>query len=416
MNSSFKERKCKLDQIAFILFLLFLFFLPLYEAPKNIFSALFVLLGTWIAVRDKFALELFRKKDLGIWAFLLVAISPFVSGVNSPYLEFSERFASALNWSLMPLVALVFMSLDISKIRLIWGLRILCAGTVVAVAQAWIMWEDGYPELNSVGHVNQSALYLAFSIVPAGILFFTRTTWADLVLILLTVFAVFWFQGPARSILGVSASLTLVGGLWTIYCLSRRYHKVLIGSLVFCAGFVGLAVAMPPQYFGPYQDLKQEFDSRLNSNTNPYARRDKLVNAALEVAGTSVTGFGLGSFGAATTTKKIKESVEARGGDWSAQKTQYFTSSHGHNVFGNVLVERGWLGIFALGTFILALVVSFSRNIQTDVSRVGVLTLVVICLAGLAQSTLHVEHGQLAFMCLAICLMMTRKIHGKDDV
>ena len=406
MSSNIEEKKFEFDRVAFSFLLLFLFFLPLYEAPKNIFSVLFVLLGTWIAIRYKSALELLRKKDPGIWTFLLVSISPFVSGINSPYLDVSERFSSALNWSLMPLVALVLMSSDISKIRLLWVLRVLCAGTVVAVAHSWMAWEGGYPELNSVGHVNQSALYLAFSIVPAGILFFTRTTWMDLVVVVLTVFAVFWFQGPARSIMGFFASLTFVGGLWTIYCLSRRYYKLLIGSLAVCAGFVGMGVGMPAQHFGAYQDLKYEFDSRLN--TNPYAYRDRLVNAALEVAGTSVTGFGLGSFGAATVTKKIKESVENRGGDWSAEKTLYFTSSHGHNLFGNLLVERGWFGVLSIGIFILVLFVYFCRNIQAEVCQVGVLTLVVVCLAGLGQSTLHVEHGQLAFMCLAICLMKAR--------
>ena len=403
-SAEVKDWYLRLKNIAFIFFFLFLFSLPLFEAPKNIFSVLFVFLGGWVSLYRENAAQRFKSKDLVVWAFLLLAMSPFVSGVGSPYMDFPDRLSSALNWALMPLVAFVFLSVRFSESQLVWALRVFCVGTVFAVVEAFYSWSGEYPELNSVGHVNQSALYLAFCIIPAGFLFIKRSHVADLFLVFAVILSVFWYQGSARSMVGFGASLILLSGLWVIYCFNRKHYKMLIGSVTLGVISVALAVSLPPQYFGPYQGFKQEFDGRLNSQNDPYSQRDRLVNTALEVAGGSVTGFGLGSFGRAAETSKIKKLVEARGGDWATEGGFYFSSSHGHNIFANVLVERGWIGIVALSVFLLILLVAFSRNLRRESSQVGVLTLAVICIAGLGQSTLHVEHGQLAFICLALCL------------
>ena len=394
----------RLTNAALVFFLFFLFFLPLYEAPKNIFSVLFVFLSGLVCFYRENAVDRLKSMDLVGWAFLLLAISPFVSGVGSPDMDFPDRVSSALNWALMPLVALVFLSVRFSESQLVWALRVFCVGTVFAVVEAFYSWSGEYPELNSVGHVNQSALYLAFCIIPAGFLFIKRSHVADLFLVFAVILSVFWYQGPARSMVGFGASLMLLSGLWVIYCFNRKHYKMLIGSVTLGVISVASAVSLPPQYFGSCQGFKREFDARLNSQNDPYSQRDRLVNTALEVAGRSLTGFGLGSFGAAAKTSKIKESVEARGGDWAAERGFYFSSSHGHNLFANVLVERGWVGIALFSVFLLALLITFSRNLRRVSSQVGVLTLAVICIAGLGQSTLHVEHGQLAFICLALCL------------
>ena len=174
MGTIITAEKSIWPRVAFGFLLLFLFFLPLYEAPKNIFSVLFVFLGGWIAFRRQHAFGFFSRKDPAAWIFLLLAISPFFAGIGSPYMSYGERFSNALNWSLMPLVALALILFNVSRNQLVWALRVLCVGTVVAIIHAFIHCAGMYPELNSVGHVNQSALYLAFSLVPAGLLFVNR--------------------------------------------------------------------------------------------------------------------------------------------------------------------------------------------------------------------------------------------------
>jgi len=378
--------------------------MPLYEAPKNVFSVLYVVYGGFVGLQGKSLPIFYREVSLSSWLFALLAISPFVAGINSPYAELGERFASALNWSLMPLVALVFLLSNFSRDQILWVLRVLCVGTVIAVVQAFYDWAGSYPELNSVGHVNQSALYLSFSLIPAGLLALYRQHWADLILVGAALLAVGWYQGPAKSMIGFGASGLVIAGFWVIYCINRSHIKTLAASVVLGAVVVGAAINMPASSFGPYQGFKQEFDVRLSSQSDRYSQRDRLVNSALEVAGDSLTGFGLGSFGEATQLQNIRSAVEARGGDWASERGNFFSSSHGHNIFANVLVERGWIGVIAITIFLLAMLFVFLKYLKAESSQAGVLTVLVISLAGLGQSTLHVEHGQLALICSALCL------------
>ena len=406
-GSEAKDWSLRLKYNAFGFFLLFLFFLPLYEAPKNIFSVLFVFLGGWVAFYRENAADRFKSKDPVVWAFFLLAISPFIAGLNSPFMDWPSRLSSALNWVLMPLVALVIILVNFSKTQLLWALRSIFLGSVIAVGEAFYSWSGTYPELNSVGQVNQSALYLAFCLIPAASLVVQNVHKLDLLLGLVVILAVFSFQGPARSMVGFGTSLAVIVGMWSIYCWNRRYLKLLVGSLL--VGFVTFSflVTQAAQGFGIYAGFKQEFDYFLSSKSNPYSQRDRLVNTAITVAGESFLGFGLGSFGKATQSSEIQKVVEAEGKDWAVERGNYFSASHGHNIFANVLVERGWIGVSTLGIFLLYLLARFSRNLRVEESQIGVLVVVTICFAGLGQSTLHVEHGQLAFICLGFCLVLS---------
>jgi len=405
LGAEAKQMSIRLKNTAFVFFLLFLFFLPLYEAPKNIFSVLFVFVGGWVAFYRENAVELFKSKDFVVWAFLLLTISPLVAGLNSPYMVWPSRLSSALNWALMPLVALVVITVNFSKAELLWGLRSVCVGSIVATVEAFYSWSGPYPELNSVGHVNQSALYLAFCLIPATLLMMRYAHKLDLLLGIAVIVAVFSYQGPARSMVGFGASLAVIGGAWIIYCWNRDYLKILGGSFVVGFATLSFLIPLPPHVFGWYADFKQEFDDRLSSKHDPYSRRDKLVNTAIAVAGDSVVGFGLGSFGLATQDSEIQKAVEAKGRDWRVERGNYFSASHGHNIFANLLVERGWFGVSAFVIFLLYLLARFSRKLGIEESQLGVLIVAIVSLAGLGQSTLHVEHGQLAFICLALCLV-----------
>lgn len=390
-------------RVAFGLLLLFLFFLPLYEAPKNIFSVLFFLLGGWIVIRHQHAVGFFLKMDLAPRVFLLLAISPFFSGIGSPYMGFGERFLSALNWSLMPLVALVLMLFDVSRNQLLWALRVLCVGTVLAVIHGFSQWKSGYPELNSVGHVNQSALYLAFTLVPVGLLFVNRQRYWDSLLALAGLIAVFWYLGPSRSLVGFGAALIVVVGFWLIISVERGWFRIFLGSMCVAVTLVPVVVKAPAEYFSLYQGFKEEFDQRVAFKGDLYSQRDRLINSSIEIAGGSFTGFGLGSFGEAASWENIKAAVIKRKADWNKERLKYFSSSHGHNIFANLLVERGLLGVGSIALCLLVILGVFLRSIRQIGSQVGVLTILVILIGGLGQSTLHVEHGQLAFICLALC-------------
>lgn len=400
----------RLESINAVLFLLFLFFLPLYEAPKNIFSGLFVLLGFWIAFKKGTLLRPLQDRNIEAWAFLLLALSPFFAGINSPYLDAGQRFSSALNWALMPLVAFVFLLTEDSETLIRNSLRVLCMSAVVGVMEAFYSWDDWiYPQLNSLGHVNQSALYLAFSMIPSGMLLFMHRNLKDSLLAIGSLVAVFIYQAPAKSLVGVGTSVVILASFWAMFWIARGQIKFLTMSIALGLCFLPLLISTPPSFFGPYEEFKIELDERLNSKHHLYSHRDRLVNSALEVAGDSLTGFGLGSYGSATQVQNIRTSVIARGGNWAEQRGEFFSSTHGHNIFATVIVERGWLGVLAIGSFLLAISFGFLKLIKKESSQIGFLTVMIIWFAGLGQSTLHVEHGQLALVCLALCMKLSLK-------
>lgn len=419
MNSNDKLKDVTedlLNRLALFCFAAFLFFLPLYEAPKNIFSVLFVFLGGRVAFRQQNAVALFKNGDLASWSFLFLFLSPFISGISSSHLEFSDRFSNAVNWALMPLVALGLLLLKVSSAQLIMLLRVFCIGTTVAVVQSLISWTGMYPELNSVGHVNQSAIYLGFSAVLTGLLFFYRTTIWDTLLCFITLSTIFFFQGPAKSMVGMGITLGAVGSLCCIFCIWFKSYRILLFGI-----FVGscLAIAfftVDGKYLGLYQDFRTELVERWKSTDDPFSQRDRLLRTALEVADDSLVGFGLGSFGVATTYANVKKAVEASGREWEIEKDNYFTSTHGHNLFSNVLVERGWVGISIIFGFLVAIIAVFIRHGRNSLSgQIGILTILLVLIGGMGQSTMHVEHGQLFFVIIGLCLQILKSDQKKIE-
>ena len=62
-------------------------------------------------------------------------------------MDWPSLLSSALNWALMPLVALVVLLINLSKAHLLWALRSLCFGSMVAVGEAFYSWLGGFPRI-----------------------------------------------------------------------------------------------------------------------------------------------------------------------------------------------------------------------------------------------------------------------------
>lgn len=387
-------------------FLLFLFFLPLYEAPKNIFSGLFVILGIWIAFRKKAILAPFKEKNIVVWAFLLLILSPFLAGIDSPYVEFRDRFASALNWALMPAVGLVLILVQPPNYLVRYAFRVIVLGSIIAIFHGLVTWVGLYPELNSVGHVNQSALYLSFSLFAALWILGYKHSSLDVALVIAHFLFILAFMAPARSLVAIITLAMILACWFTMEMICRKHYVMMIFSLVIAGFGVMMTIAVPPNYFGPFEDLKAELDERLASGTNPFSQRDRLLHSALEVGSDAFTGFGLGSFGKATHFSQLEESVNERDGEWKKEKGKFYTSSHGHNIFSNILVERGIVGVSFVAGFLGILSAFYVSRLRAREAQRGLLLVFTICFAGLGQSTLHVEHGQLAFVLLSLNIII----------
>lgn len=394
------------ERIVFYFFLMFLFFMPLYEAPKNIFGSFFIVIGLWVALRKPRS-TCNKIEKVSICSLILISLSPFLAGIDTPFLSEVQRFFNSLNWAVMPLAALVLLISRFDYSQLAWSLRSICLGAVLSVIHAYFFWSHEYPELNSVGHVNQSALYLAFCCSPAMLLILQYKQRQDILLGCATLLAIISFQAPAKSLVAAASVLFMCLAPWLLrWILNPREirARIVIIVLIFTGGFGSFLIENGS--FGPFEGLANELDYRINSEDDPLSQRNRLVNTSIELASGSASGFGLQSFESATAMGIIEKAVINRGGVWSLEQSKYYSSTHGHNLFANVLVERGWIGVVLIASFLCVMCTIFIYNIRYIGGIIGFLTVCLIILAGLGQTTLHVEHGQLAFISLAICLKL----------
>lgn len=405
-------RKIELKQISLIFFYLFLFFLPLYEAPKNIFGGLFIISGLVFVARD-FTLSNRRTQKgpntLFFWVLLIFTFSPFLAGLGDTVLSQTEKMSNALNWAIMPGICLVLFLLKLNERQVLGSIQILCFSGVIAIAESFLSWEGIYPQLNSVGHVNQSALYAMFLAVGAAILLVQEKPKVfHCFLAVVTLIAVIAYQGPARSLVAF-AGLSIILAVATLIYFGNRKDLFYLVVASLC-GIVSIAVFAfaPAEKLWIYEDFKVELEDRLRSTSNPYSQRDRLLNSSLEISGSSAFGFGIKSFSKVVTESALKARVLNREGDWEEEKKEFFVSTHGHSLFGNVLVERGWFGVTVLGLGLVVIGFNFlGRGFGGDpMAFLGVLTVGTVLLTGLGQTTLHNEHGQLALL----LLMLTDRI------
>ena len=217
MNQLITGEKPIWTRVAFSLFLLFVFFLPLYEAPKNIFSSLFVLLGAWSAITNRHKHRCSKQHHWFLWVFGLFALSAVFAGFDAPASDYISRFDSALNWALIPACGAVFIYYRPTEHQLRWFLRIVLLGSVIAILHGFYTRAGPYPELNSVGHVNQSSLYLVFVLLVVGQLFFKRKHDFDTTLCAVTMILCFTYLIPARSLVAAGCSAFAILGLLIIY-------------------------------------------------------------------------------------------------------------------------------------------------------------------------------------------------------
>ena len=398
-----KLKKYRIEPYCFFFLYCFLFFLPLFEAPKNIFCVFFIVFAS-LAVfwgHKKLRLSVFE------YSFLFLVFSSFFAGVGSELIDSELKFGRALNWAVMPLVGFLIICLNPKPGRILIMADILCLGALVALIHGFITWEGEYPELNSVGHVNQSALYMATMVYIASFLILKERTIFQLGLGLCVIFGSLCFQVLGRSLVGLGGTGIALVSVMVIMVFSPRENRE---GLVVLSVFGVLLLLSLVSGLLPYEPLLAELNERLSSDAQLFSQRDRLFNSAWEVSSRSVFGEGLGSFGSATDISLIKDSIERKGLNWASESKYYFHSAHGHNIFSNVLVERGWFGVGSVLFFFMAGLVWFYRALSnSQEARIGLSLIVFVMLTGLGQSSLHVEHGQLAFVALGMLVVLVRR-------
>ena len=382
----------------------FAFFLPLYEAPKNVLWLVFVAL--WLVNR-------WRARDFGgrwdRWDTLIVLwiASGFASAAFAGIKHDEWRAAAdivryggvlwLLKRSRYPDRAWIHLAAAI------------VAGTVVALAWGYAALPKTHMQLqmNSVGHVNHSAIYLAivFGLALAAALAWWSTSGAGLRMLaaaLLIGFVVSLAWMESRAALG--AALILASVLLAVRGARQRRHLGATGLILVVA--VGAALLLKPEI--------------IEKNTR-FMQKGELLNyreGAWRVGISAWREFPVFGVGMDNYSRIRPEDVQA----WSAKRGEAYDRdallfTHGHSLYVSALTERGLVGLGVLLAVLVAWAAALVRAVPGAQAPPLVWTYwggaasawVVTVLVGVVNTTLHHEHALVATLLLGGWLSLGRR-------
>jgi O-antigen ligase len=370
------------------------FFLPLYEAPKAIAWLLYVAL--WLANRA-------RVRDFGgrwaSWDWLMAAwiASGFMVAAFAG-LHGSE-WRGALDLVRYASVAWMLKRSAYTDLEMRRVFQALLVSVLIGLALGYWDLRTGrhvYLELNSVGHVNHTAIYVAILLgACAAWLFSGGGLLAGAVLAVLLVSLVVSASRGAIAV-GVAAVLVLGFAWWP------RSRKPAAAAIVLVALTVSAA------WLGGAEVIRKH---RLDvESQNVLSFRDSIWRTAL-VAWQRYPLFGLGldNYGL-VTLERVKAWRAEAGKDFEASR--YAEFPHGHSLYFTALAERGLVGSAPL-IAVLAAWLAFLWRYRPAREAPGddwlwwggaASAWLVTSGVGLVNTTLHHEHGILAAMFLGLWL------------
>ncbi|MBF9046489.1 hypothetical protein LSUCC0031_05095 [Rhodobacterales bacterium LSUCC0031] len=408
-------RAASLAEVAILALLLFS--LPLFEAPKNIFSGLLLL----VFLSRGLMLRAFGRPapfDWAIWVLLAVTL---IAPITSEYAGQIGVFDTAQHWLLLGLTAIVAGRLGYTagQVRVLLVAAII--GGIAALGESFRIWSMNgkeYPEFRSVGHVNHSALYMVGILAAAFACLrdSQRWMWA---LGIAGIAASFAYFIPSRSMVAMGAGLVVSAVGLSMILRQFLSRAAILGSVVAVAvAFVGM-LATPPA-----ADFRAELLSRFEAESL-LSYRENILFTALEVYDRNpIFGTGVRTFNLATDEAVLRAELATEGRDFEAEASRfYFSPGHGHNLWTTLLVERGIVGVLAVTAYLALGLFTFARlyrDLADDpdrqaVAMLGLLMILYLAVAGLGNTTMIVEHGQAAMLLVAIAWGGAMRAGARQD-
>lgn len=383
-----------------------LFFLPLLEAPKNLFWLAFVIFwlgramfrgagwgGAWRPARD-------------LPFFALLAAAGAACLLAPPFPQKWNEVGDVLRYTLL---GLLISRSQFSEKQLFLVLIAILAGTLVAAAHGWWAWRVAETtamfELNSVGHTNHSAIYLcmvALGTLGSLIAAWNRLNngWRITLISALLFLTLLLATGESRGalvayVIGFVVIITFVApARWCLRILSLS-AILLVAALVTQPYLIDKSVS---QLTSPATTTKTSYRVEL--------ARTALIASEMK----PFTGIGSGNFGL-MTVERVAAHLERSGKSFEPER--YFHSSHAHNFYMNTLAERGLLGMMALGLlmyFWIRKLIAKRQHLRSAPHQqvllwsIGIAGFVGVFITGIFNTSLHHEHGLLSMFALGLLM------------
>jgi len=385
------------------LLLAFCIFLPLVEAPKNL---------AWLGFVVVWLINRIRARDFGgrwdYWdsLFAVWIVSGFLAAAFAGLHH--KEFGGAQELARYAVLGWMVKRSGYSPKEMRWVFGALVASVVAGLAWGyWGLWsgsaKSGTLQLNSVGHVNHTSIYIAIVLgVCVSWLFARWRDWSigrQAAAFAVTVFVLVSLVVTAsRGAIGVGLVMVpiLAAAWWP------RWRAPLIASVVAVALVVAAAIG-----FNAEVVRKQEMNAAAH---NVLSFRDGIWRMGL-AAWERYPWFGIGMGNYSLISHDLVRTWRTEAGK-DYDEARYVRFPHAHNLFVNTLAERGVVGFAALAAVLLAWLVALVRNrprpLDADINWIAwggaAGAWFVTVGVGLVNTTLHHEHGLLAALLLGLWL------------
>ena len=393
--------RLKQFDLRFVFLIGLLIFLPSFEAPKNLFALLFVVSWVVIAKRENNWGGKWRVIDT---IFLLWILADIIVSINAVIThQFpGENFRDIIRFVL---IAWVLSRTNFSKNQMSKLALIAVMSTVVTILYSYATLLGSRVELNSVGHINHTAIYLllsyALSLTLLAFNFNHLANWERLLLFFATIILfVATINTESRAMMGLVIIVTLFSMFY--FVLHYRKIKFALAAILICTLLATWLAYNPPVALQRIQ---------ANKNFLQDLTRDKIRNFSYYAFKTNpILGVGLGNHGELGLAD-IKEEVINDFGVFDT--TKYLPFAHAHNVYYTYLVSGGVLlfSIFSWFWFYIARTLfKFRATMDNRWVFVSAANVILINLGvGWVNTTLHHEHAILSMFVLGLLISLARK-------
>jgi O-antigen ligase len=376
-------------------------FLPALEAPKKIAVVLYLVF--W-------AINRWRSKEWGgswsSWDFVVFALIGGVYASAAFGAFWPDKGLGAANDVLI--YGLVFLALRRSRFeeKFLWRLfAVAIVATLLTLLYGYwgllVTKKRVFLGLNSVGHVNHSAIYMA-------IIFSMALAWAGAAIgswrqraLLWAGVAMLWLSLFVSGARGALIPVVVFVLLW-LFARAGMMRRALWKPALLVLLMLGGAVALVP---GVVEKTKGNIEAKELA-----ARRPALAKVAL-LAAREYPAFGVGISNFAKIDPEVVAGWQDKSGQAFVPEELYF-SSHAHSLYFNTLAERGLIGLLPLLIFLAGIGLALYRQrplggaipLQQTLWGAALGAWVITVVGGVFNTTLHHEHALIAMILFGIWL------------
>lgn len=395
--------------VRYILLLCLLFFLPSFEALKNLSALLFVLSWFYVAKKNNDWGGKWKIIDTILLLWILGDIVISINAVIAHQLP-GDNFRDVLRFIL---VGWALSRTNFSNAKYTQLVIVALVSVVASLIYSYISGHGELKELYSVGHINHTAIYLliCYSISLTFLLFNLNKLNSYQKIILASTTIIFFItiiDTNSRAAFGALIVVSVIN--FTYFVVKVRQFYMTIGVFALYALIGAFFITNPPHslerifyIFGPGQKVERE--NILIDKTRH--RINQLSYYAFKK--NPFLGIGFGNY-SQIKVLDIKEQVIKNKGVFDPNN--FLTSAHTHNVYFNYLVSGGLLifSIFMWFWFYIFWIIYKLRKIIENhwivacSASVAFINLAV----GFFNTTLHHEHAILSMFVLGLLISRYR--------